>query len=81
MNGIYVSDMHDEVDLTNRYYKCDQLEGLFKCLNHCISIQIEKEKEREKAIQKIKKKYPRADRDTLLSILKQNKFLDKQDYS
>lgn len=76
----YVADMHDEVDLANRYYKCDQLEGLINCLNHCISIQIEKEKEMEKEIQKIKKIYPRAGRDTLLSILKQNKFLDKQDY-
>lgn len=72
----YVGDMHD--DTTNRWYKCDQMECLINCLNHCISFQIEKEKKRKKAVKKIKKRFPRASRDTLLSILKQNKFLDKQ---
>lgn len=63
----YVGDMHD--DTTNRWYKCDQMEGLINCLNHCISIQIEKEKEREKAIQKIKKRFPRASSNTIRKIL------------
>ena len=65
----YVSDMCNGVESDNRYYKCDQIEGLIRCLDHCISFQIEKEKKRKKAVKKIKKRFPRASSNTIRKIL------------